>query len=69
MSPDFNGSIPHSRAWPDVLSCREGDCIMGRSAKKDEAEGIQNICRNKRAFHEYEISEARMRHRADRHRG
>jgi SsrA-binding protein len=29
---------------------------MARNAKKDE-EGIKNICRNKRAFHEYEIHE------------
>lgn len=27
---------------------------MGR-AKKDDAEGIKTVCRNKRAFHEYEI--------------
>ncbi len=29
---------------------------MARNAKKDE-EGIKTICRNKRAFHEYEIHE------------
>ncbi len=28
---------------------------MARTPKKDEAEGIKVICRNKRAFHEYEI--------------
>ena len=30
---------------------------MPRNEKKDEAEGIKVICRNKRAFHEYEISD------------
>ena len=30
---------------------------MARNAKKSEDEGIQVICRNKRAFHEYEISD------------
>ena len=30
---------------------------MARNQKKDEDDGIQVICRNKRAFHEYEISE------------
>ncbi len=30
---------------------------MARNAKKGEDDGIQVICRNKRAFHEYEISE------------
>ena len=30
---------------------------MTRSSKKGEEDGIQVICRNKRAFHEYEISE------------
>ena len=28
---------------------------MARKAKKDEADGIKIICRNKRAFHEYEV--------------
>lgn len=28
---------------------------MPRHAKKDEADGIKVICRNKRAFHEYEV--------------
>ncbi len=28
---------------------------MARTPKKDEAEGIKIVCRNKRAFHEYEI--------------
>ena len=31
---------------------------MARKPKKDESEGIRIICRNKRAFHEYEISDA-----------
>src|SRR2546421_13124953 len=31
---------------------------MPRNEKKDEAEGIKVICRNKRAFHEYHISES-----------
>ncbi len=30
---------------------------MARKAKKGEDEGIQVICRNKRAFHEYEIGD------------
>src|SRR5277367_2741728 len=30
---------------------------MARTSKKDEADGIQIVCRNKRAFHEYEISD------------
>ena len=30
---------------------------MARNTKKDEAEGIKVICRNKRAFHEYLIHE------------
>jgi SsrA-binding protein len=30
---------------------------MARDQKKDEAEGIKVICRNKRASHEYEISD------------
>jgi len=30
---------------------------MARNAKKDEVEGIKNICRNKRATHEYLIHE------------
>jgi SsrA-binding protein len=30
---------------------------MARNQKKDEADGIKVICRNKRAFHEYEISD------------
>jgi SsrA-binding protein len=30
---------------------------MARNQKKDEGEGIQVVCRNKRAFHEYEISD------------
>ena len=30
---------------------------MARNAKKGEDEGIQVICRNKRAFHEYDISD------------
>jgi len=28
---------------------------MARTPKKGEADGIKIICRNKRAFHEYEI--------------
>jgi SsrA-binding protein len=31
---------------------------MARNQKKDEDEGIKNICRNKRAFHEYEIHDS-----------
>jgi SsrA-binding protein len=31
---------------------------MARNQKKDEDDGIQNICRNKRAFHEYEIHDS-----------
>ena len=31
---------------------------MARKAKKDEADGIKIICRNKRAFHEYEVFDA-----------
>jgi SsrA-binding protein len=31
---------------------------MGHKAKKDESPGIQVICRNKRALHDYEISDA-----------
>ncbi len=31
---------------------------MARNSKKDEAEGIKVICRNKRAFHEYEIHDS-----------
>jgi SsrA-binding protein len=31
---------------------------MARKPKKDEADGIRIICRNKRAFHEYEVSDA-----------
>jgi SsrA-binding protein len=31
---------------------------MARTSKKDEADGIKNICRNKRAFHEYEIHDS-----------
>jgi len=30
---------------------------MTRKTSKDEAEGIKLICRNRRAFHEYEIAE------------
>ena len=30
---------------------------MAGSKKKDEDEGIKLICRNKRAFHEYEVSD------------
>jgi SsrA-binding protein len=30
---------------------------MARDRKKDEADGIKVICRNKRALHEYEISD------------
>jgi SsrA-binding protein len=30
---------------------------MAAAKKKDEEDGIQNICRNKRAFHEYHIVE------------
>jgi SsrA-binding protein len=30
---------------------------MAHSSKKGEDEGVQVICRNKRAFHEYEISD------------
>ena len=31
---------------------------MARGAKKDEGDGVQVICRNKRAFHEYEVLES-----------
>jgi SsrA-binding protein len=31
---------------------------MARNAKKDEKDGIQVVCRNKRAFHEYEVLES-----------
>jgi SsrA-binding protein len=31
---------------------------MARKPGKDEADGIKVICRNRRAFHEYEVSEA-----------
>jgi SsrA-binding protein len=31
--------------------------IMARKQKKDEEDGIQVVCRNRRAFHEYEILE------------
>jgi SsrA-binding protein len=31
---------------------------MARTQKKDEGEGIKVICRNKRAFHEYAISDS-----------
>jgi SsrA-binding protein len=34
---------------------RAGEGAMARKAKKDEADGIKIICRNKRAFHEYEV--------------
>jgi SsrA-binding protein len=37
---------------------RGGESTMARNAKKGEDEGIQVVCRNKRAFHEYEISDA-----------
>jgi SsrA-binding protein len=30
---------------------------MARNAKKDEPEGVKVICRNKRAFHEYDVSD------------
>src|SRR5438445_702171 len=30
---------------------------MARNSKKSEDDGVQVICRNKRAFHEYEISD------------
>jgi SsrA-binding protein len=31
---------------------------MARGAKKDEGDGVTVICRNKRAFHEYEVLES-----------
>jgi SsrA-binding protein len=31
---------------------------MAGNAKKDEKDGIQVVCRNKRAFHEYEVLES-----------
>src|SRR4051794_34097043 len=34
---------------------RAGETAMAHKAKKDEADGIKIICRNKRAFHEYEV--------------
>jgi SsrA-binding protein len=34
--------------WP-------GETAMAHKAKKDEADGIKIICRNKRAFHEYQV--------------
>jgi SsrA-binding protein len=34
---------------------RSGEIAMAHKAKKDEADGIKIICRNKRAFHEYEV--------------
>jgi SsrA-binding protein len=34
---------------------RAGETAMARKAKKDEADGIKIICRNKRAFHEYAV--------------
>ena len=30
---------------------------MARDKKKDEADGVKVVCRNKRAFHEYEIAD------------
>jgi SsrA-binding protein len=36
---------------------RRGDRTMTRNAKKGEDEAIKIVCRNKRAFHEYEVSE------------
>ena len=36
-------------------------CIMAKSNKKDKkdaAEGLVNICRNRRALHDYEVSDA-----------
>lgn len=31
---------------------------MARATKKDEGDGVKVICRNKRAFHEYEVLES-----------
>jgi SsrA-binding protein len=31
---------------------------MARDKKKDEGEGIQVVCRNKRAYHEYEVQDS-----------
>jgi SsrA-binding protein len=42
---------------PDMLAFESGGSLMARKAKKGEDEGIQVICRNKRAFHEYEIGD------------
>src|SRR5437762_612976 len=47
-----------SRRSSLMLPCPAGDTIMARHPKKDESEeGIQPICRNRRAFHEYTIAE------------
>jgi SsrA-binding protein len=37
---------------------RAGETAMAHRAKKDEADGIKIICRNKRAFHEYDVFDA-----------
>ena len=36
---------------------RAGECSMARDKKKDEPDGVKVVCRNKRAFHEYEVSD------------
>jgi SsrA-binding protein len=36
---------------------RAGERSMARDKKKDEADGVKVVCRNKRAFHEYEVSD------------
>jgi SsrA-binding protein len=36
---------------------RAGDRTMARDKKKDEPDGIRVICRNKRATHDYEVSD------------
>src|ERR1700738_678520 len=40
-----------------LVSCRQEDHPMAVKKKDDSDEGIKVICRNKRAFHEYNISD------------
>src|SRR6476469_9512313 len=50
------GRYQDSPGAPDLLPWpEEGDGSMGGQKKKDEAEGVETICRNRRALHEYEI--------------
>src|SRR6202011_4026474 len=53
-----------SAALPNELAATADDVIaslreavMARNQKKGEEDGVKVICRNKRAFHEYEISD------------